>query len=227
MSLLTSTNSGSATQPYFVPNLGTEGGVVIPASSISIRGDSLKRAYIQAEDDAAGSLHLGANGAVFDSIVLTSGPALTTVNTALTVAGGGATNFSGQVNTAAGVPIVCGGSITTGGNLILSSNGGALDGITSAAVPVAGAGAIPNPANLTTGTWLVVYIGNGAGNENAQPSGVFYWQGASWAGNAVSFNFTAGAPNCAIGPVAGGATLNIGGAAVPGAGTVYFRKLTT
>lgn len=233
MSLLPSVNNSSKDLPLFIPNIGSAGAPILPAASISITGDNLGRAYVRALNPAAGAspgtLHLGANPDTYDNVVLSAvGPTpATTLNSTLTVAGGNTSTFTGQVNTSPAVPIVCGGSITTAGNLILSANGGALSGITSAAVPVAGAGAIPNPGNLSTGTWLVVYIATGAGNEAAQPSGIFYWQGSSWAGNAVSFNFTAGAPNCAIGPVAGGATLQIGGAAVPGAGNVYFRKITT
>lgn len=215
--------------PYFMENIGGSGATAAeapcikgtplgavrvgnPAAGVIIRGDLLANANrIAGGQTAGGSLTIGNSTTSFQNVVLTDGA--TTVNTPLTID--------------QGFGIITDGDVSCGGDLVLANGatGKSITGYYSANVPVVGAGAVPNPAGLTQGTYLVVYAGAGAGNENAQPSGVFYWSGTTWVGNAVSFNFTAGAPNCAIGPVAGGATLNIGGAGVPASGTVYFRKL--
>lgn len=231
MSLIPTANSGAPVGDfYFVENIGgpgftaadapcikgtTLGAVRVgnPEAGVIIRGDTLANANrIAGGQQAGGSLTIGNSTTSFQNIVLTD--AATTVNTPLTID--------------QGFGIITDGDVSCGGDLVLANGpaGKSISGYYSANVVVAGAGAVPNPAGLTNGVYLAVYIGNGAGNENAQPSGVFYYSAVGgWSGNAVSFNFTAGAPNCALGPVAGGATLNIGGAAVPGAGTVYFRKL--
>lgn len=231
MSLLTSMNVGNPAQTYYIENIGGAGSTVSdapcikgttlgavrigdPANGVVIRGDTAANANIMYGGQAnGGSMTLGNSIASLDNIVLTDGA--TTVNTPITVAGG--------------FGIITQGDASVGGNLLLANgqaSGKSISGYWTGQTAVAGAGAVANPAGLTNGVYLAIYIGTGAGNENAQPSGVFYYNTVGgWSGNAVSFNFTAGAPNCAIGPVAGGATLNIGGAAVPGAGIVYFRKL--
>lgn len=158
---------------------------------------------------AAGGTLTISNSLNTDNIVLndTTTAIITPLTTSSTISSLGDMNVGGNLNFTAGV------------------SGKSISGYWSAQQAVAAVGAQANPAGLTQGVYLVAYAGAGAGNENAQPSGVFYWSGVSWVGNAVSFNFTAGAPNMAIGPVAGGATLNIGGAAVPLPGTLFFRKL--
>ncbi len=230
MSLLTSLNSGCPSVKYFIENIGgagdsaadapcikgsTLGAVRIgnPAAGLVLRGDTLTAGNgnrISGGQTAGGALAIGNSTTSFQNIVLTDGA--TTVNTPLTIAGG--------------FGVVAAGDLSTAGNLVFTGNTGkAISGYYAATVAVAGSGAVANPAGLTAGVYFVVAAFTGAGNENAQPSGVFYWSGTAWVGNAVSFNFTAGAPNAAIGPVAGGATLNIGGASVPGAGNVFFRKI--
>jgi hypothetical protein len=238
MSLLATVNAANAQQSYFIENIGgngdqpnnpvpciktgdafgairiadASGGMVLVGGGIGgaplISG--LRGGY---NDTTNGSqVRLGSSVTSFQNIVLTD--SITTINGTLNVPGGG--------------DIVVGDDISLGGDLTFTngqSAGASISGYYAATVAVAGAGAVANPAGLTAGVYLVVYAGSGAGNENAQPSGVFYWSGTAWVGNAVSFNFTAGAPNTAIGPVAGGATLNIGGASVPGAGSVFFRKV--
>lgn len=232
MSLLKSSNNGAETAPYFIENIGFPAGVDAqapcikgstlgavrvgnPSAGMVIRGDTLSsnNNRMSGGQVAGGSLALGNSTTSFQNIVLTDGA--TTVNTPITVAGG--------------FGIITAGDVSCGGNLVLAngaSQGKSISGYWTATVPglPAGGGAFANPAGLTQGVYLIVYVGTGAGNEFAQPSGVFYWSGTSWVGNAVSFNFTTGAPNCAIGPIAGGATLTIGGGAIP-AGTAYFRKL--
>lgn len=233
MSLIPTANAGApAGDLYYVENIGgpgataadapcikgtTLGAVRIgnPAAGVLVRGDLLSSTTpanrIAGGQTAGGSLTIGNSTTSFQNVVLTDG--LTTVNTQLTLSGT--------------ADIVVGGDVQVGGNLEFTNGaaGASISGYWSAQAAIAAAGAVPNPAGLTQGTYLVVFVAGGAGNENAQPSGVFYWSGTTWVGNAVSFNFTAGAPNTAIGPVAGGATLNIGGAAIPLPATMYFRKL--
>ena len=232
MSLLTSTNAGAASVSYFMENIGGPGltaadapcikGTTLGAVRIGnpnntggliLRGDVLPGANnnrIAGGQTSGGQLLIGNSTTSFQNIVLAD--ASTTVNTPLTID--------------QGFGLLSDGDLNTGGNLVFTGNTGkAISGYWSANVAVAGGGAVANPAGLTEGVYFVVAAFTGAGNENAQPSGVFYWSGTTWVGNAVSFNFTAGAPNAAIGPVAGGATLNIGGAGIPGAGTVFFRKI--
>jgi hypothetical protein len=133
------------------------------------------------------------------------------VNTSLTIAG-------------AGADLTVPDTINVGGNINFTA-GGSISGYQTAQIAVAGAGAQANPAGLTAGTYALAYVAPAAGNEPAQPSGIFIWSGTTWFGNAVSFNFTAGAPNCAICPTAGGATLTVGGAAAPFPATIFLRKL--
>lgn len=188
-----------------------------PAAGVIIRGDTLSAVTpgnrIAGGQTAGGSLTIGNSTTSFQNVVLTDN--LTTINTPLTLVG-------------AGNDLVVPDDISVGGNVVLANgpSGKSISGYYSANVAIVGAGAVANPAGLTDGVYLAVYVGAGAGNENAQPSGVFYYSSVGgWSGNAVSFNFTAGAPNCAIAPAAGGATLVVGGASVPANGTVYFRKL--
>ena len=113
-------------------------------------------------------------------------------------------------------------------NLVNGGLGNSISGYYAASVAVTGGGVVANPAGLTPGVYVVTYVGDGGGNEQAQPSGVFIRSSTIWYGNAVSSAFTAGtpdAPNTAIHPVAGGATLNIGGLSIPATGTVFFRKI--
>lgn len=229
MSLLSSTNSGSASVDYFIRNIGgpgngvadapvikgsTLGTVLIGAGApgsdqgLRLRGDTVASANaILGNQTAGGSLTIGNSVASFQNIVLQD--AATTINTDLSV---------GNLLT------------PTSGDIILvnGASGASISNYYSAQVAIAGVGAFANPAGLTPGVYLAVYVAPGAGNENAQPSGVFYWSGTTWSGNAVSTNFTAGAPNAVITPVAGGATLSIGqgGAGTcPVPGTVYLRKM--
>jgi hypothetical protein len=126
----------------------------------------------------------------------------------------------------AGNDLTVAGDIIVGGNLDFSA-GGSISGYQTYQIPVVASGAQVNPVGLTAGTYAAVYVGSGAGNEPAQPSGIFIWSGTSWYGNAISFNFTAGVPNCAICPTAGGATLTVGGSggAQPLPATIFLRKL--
>ena len=225
MSLLTSVNVGNPDQPYYIENIGSAalpcikgtslGAVRVgdPANGVVIRGDTQANANIIYGGQAnGGSLTIGNSIASLNNVVLTDGA--TTVNTPITVAGG--------------FGVITQGDVSVGGNLLLANggtSGKSISGYWNASVATAGGGAVPNPAGLTPGVYAVIFIGNGAGNEQAQPSGIFNWSGTAWSGNAASFAFTAGVPNCAICPVAGGATLNIGGAGIPATGNVFYKKL--
>ena len=167
------------------------------------------------------SLRFGSSRTTYQHLVLKDGVGganpLATFNTDVLCAQdldiNGIALVTGQVQALSDIVLVNGGI------------GKSISGYWSNTQAVSATGAQANPAGLTAGVYLIVYIATGANNEDAQPSGVFYWSGTTWSGNAVSFNFTGGAPNCAIGPVSGGATLNIGGASAPVPGNLYFRKL--
>lgn len=232
MSLLTATNAGSATNTYFIQNIGGPGAVGDPSSAPTIKGtqfgtirvgDPLTGLVIRGDPAgtglgfirgglAAGSnVTLGASTASPSNVVLTDG--LTTVNTSLTIAGVGA-------------DLTVPDQINVGGNVNFTA-GGSISGYQTFQIPVVASGAQVNPVGLTAGTYALVYVAPAAGNEAAQPSGVFIWSGTTWFGNAVSFNFTAGVPNCAICPTAGGASLTIAGSAgaQPLPATIFLRKL--
>jgi hypothetical protein len=89
-----------------------------------------------------------------------------------------------------------------------------------------GAGPVTNPGILPIGLYSVIVVPDGSGNEAAQASACCYWDDTKWTGNGVSFNFTGGVPNLAIGPASGGATLTIGGASIPTETlNIIFRQL--
>lgn len=226
MSLLPVCNNGATNQSYFIQNVGGAGagtadvpciqgttlGVVRvgnPAAGLLMTGSTLGSNInsIVGGQASGGSLRLGNSSTSFQNIVLTDN--LTTINT----------------------PTAIGGSngLSIAGNLVFSGApvGASISGYYVASVPfVAGGGAVANPAGLTTGLYSVIVVPTGAGNENAQAAAVCYYSGTAWFGNGVSFNFTGGAPNVAVGPVAGGATLNLGGATIGAlSGNVVFRKL--
>ena len=231
MSLLTSVNAGTPAVNYFIENIGgagtgavdapcikgsTLGAVRIgdPTDGLVLRGDTIADANIIYGGQAAGgSLTIGNSVASPSQIVLTDGVA--NVNGLLAVVG------SLQAKTAGATPA----SLDTYTNRDI--HGFSDTGYSSFSVPFAGGGPVANPVALSPGLWSVIVVGTGAGNEQAQPSAICYWDGAVWTGNGVGFAFGAGpvGPNCAIAPVAGGATLTIGGAGVPAAGNVFFRQL--
>jgi hypothetical protein len=232
MSLLKSSNNGTESTPYFIENIGGHAGVDLTLApcikgtaigavrvgnqqkGLVIRGDASGAGFIRggAQNAGAGSsVTIGASTDSPSNVVLTDG--LTTVNTSLTIAG-------------AGADLTVPDTINVGGNLNFTA-GGSISGYQTAQIAVVASGAQVNPPGLTAGTYALTYVAPGAGNEPAQPSGIFIWSGTSWFGNAVSFNFTAGVPNCAICPTAGGATLTIGGSAgaQPLPATIFLRKI--
>ena len=207
MSLLSSTNAGSTTNDYFVRNIGGSGDGAAAVPCIK-GGDALGLIRIgQAPDsgiiiggDDATDISRVRGGAAAGSSLLLGASATSYQNIALT---DGVTTISGLLS----VP-------------------GSISGYYVASVAVgAGGGVMANPAGLTSGLYSVIYVGTGAGNELAEPSGLFYWNNVSWSGNSVSAAISAGGvPNTAIYPTAGGATLSVGGGAIP-AGNAVFRKM--
>ncbi len=224
MSLLTQFDHVSATEPCYIQNIGSVAAPCIagdavgavriaePQTGLLLQSDPATSIYrIRGGAASAGEVRLGSSAASFQNVVMTDG--LTAVNTTLNV-------YS---------PLAVFDDVYLNGSLILSggASGESISGYYGATSPfVAGGGAVANPAGLTPGLYSVIAIPTGAGNENAQASAICFWSGSVWTGNGVSFNFTGGAPNLAIGPVAGGATLNLGGATIGAlSGTVVFRKL--
>lgn len=233
MSLLTAVTSANTQQKYFVENIGgpgataadapclkgtTLGAVRIgnPSAGVLIRGDTLAGSggnRIAGGQTSGGALTIGNSTTSFQNIVLTDG--VTTVNTPLVMAG-------------AGVDLTVPDDINLGGDLIFTNgpSGASISGYYSATVAVSASGSQTNPAGLTQGVYLVVYAAN-TPTLGQQPSGVFYWSGTAWVGNAVGANFTGAPPDCAILPASStsGATLAIGGFAPVVPGSLFFRKL--
>lgn len=238
MSLLTSVNSGTPSQKYFVENIGGSGvGAAIvpcikagdvfnslrigaPVGGLIITGGQgsvtplISGIQGGAATTAGGQqVLLGASAASFQNIVLTD--SVTTINGTLAVPGGG--------------DIVIGDNIDMGGNLTFTNGaaGKSISGQYAASTAVVAAGSVANPAGLTAGVYVVTYAPNTlAGNEGAEPSGVFVRTATQWIGNAAGFSFTAGIPNAALAPAAGSATLTLGGASVAVPGTLFYRKIS-
>lgn len=231
MSLLTSTNSGTPETDYFIRNNGGSGeaGAVAPSiqgtaigairvgnptTGLVVRGDPSGQGFIRGGGDtsAAGSfLTLGCSLA--SPAQITMSDALVAIAAPLAVQG-------------AGNDLTVADDINVGGNVVLAngSTGKSITGYYSVTTAVAAGGAQANPAGLTTGVYLVVYQPTG-GAQGQQPSGVFYWSGTTWVGNALGANFSAGVPDIAILPTVGNATLTIGGGAASVPGTLFWRKL--
>jgi len=226
MSLLTSTNAGSATVDYFIRNLGGSGDQPANAVPCIAAGDAF--GAIRIADPDAGMVLVGGGigGAPTVSGIRGGGAAGTTVTLGSSVASQQnivLTDGATRINT----DLTLGAAATVGsGDLVFAngSTGSSISGYYSVSTAVAGTGAQANPAGLTAGTYLVVYVPTG-GAVGQQPSGVFYWSGTAWNGNAVGANFTGPAPDIAILPTAGGATLTVGGAAASVPGALYWRKL--
>jgi hypothetical protein len=232
MSLLSSTNAGSASVDYFIHNIGgtnnpapcIQGGLLGPApgfSDTAVRVGNPEDGMVltggggtylplirginggSANTTGGESLLIGASEASFQNIVLTD--ALTRINT----------------------DVILGAAATPGSGDIIFANGGtgsSISGYYSVTTAVAGAGAQANPAGLTAGVYSVAYVPAG-GAPGQNPSGIFFWSGAAWNGNALGANFSAGVPDIAILPTAGNATLSIGGGAPSVPGTLYWRKV--
>jgi len=232
MSLLTSVNDESQNISQFIPAAYTSGGarmIATAASEGAVRiaaatsGPSAGGAFLRGGPGATG-LVLGANDSVNSQIVMAATPSAAVnlnSNTNVSVPGTTFTVTNAMIATA-GAP----GAATLDTYVNRDIHGYSDTGYVDETVTRVGAGAVANPGVLPQGLYSVIVVPQGPGNEAAQASAHCYWDGAAWTGNGVSFNFTAGAPNVAIGPAAGGATLTIGGASVPvGNIDVRFRQL--
>lgn len=220
MSLIPSANNGSTTQPSFILNAGTVAGPVVNADDLAILGDSLGRGYIRAANGAAsaqpGTLHLGANADVYDNIVLSSGPAATTVNTNLICGQGLA---------------VAGASVFT--NSIALNNQQIQDNLryTQPFGPVAdGTNDVPlgtpQPSPMAGGSYAIMV--QVTGNPQIQPSCIGYWNGAQWSAgaNGAAFTYPGGNVSVGIRPAVGGASLVMSnGSGAPISGFVYYVAL--
>lgn len=229
MSLLTSVDSGSANTKYYIENVGGNGaqianrvpcikagstngairvgnadiGLVLVGGSATNLVEGLRGGY--ADTTGGSSVTLGSSTASTDNIVLTDG--LITVSGDMVLSG---------INSDLSV----GGNI----NLVNGASGKSITGFYSVSTAVAGAGAQANPAGLTAGTYSVAYLPTG-GAVGQQPSGIFFWSGTAWVGNAVGSNFTGPTPDIALEPSAGSATLSVAGSAPSVPGALFWRKL--
>lgn len=210
MSLSFSSNGPSADSSFFIRNTGSDAAPIIPASSLRLQGPAAQITPTTAAPN--GSLSLGPNPTTFATIVLSDAPSTASVNGTLFV--------NGSI-TAKSV----GATPATLDTFINRDIHGFSDTGYSTFSSVQGGGVIPNPVSLSIGLWSVIAAAAAPGNEGAQVSATCYWSGTAWTGAAVSTTFTAGSPNCAIVPVAGGATLSLGGVAIPAANTITFRQL--
>lgn len=229
MSLLTSVDSGSVGTKYYIENVGGNGaqianrvpcikagstngairvgnadiGLVLVGGSATNLVEGLRGGY--ADTTGGSSVALGSSTASTNNIVLTDG--LVTVNGDMVLSG---------INS----------DLSVGGNIALvnGASGKSITGFYSVSTAVAATGAQANPAGLTAGVYSVAYVPTG-GAVGQQPSGIFFWSGTAWVGNAIGANFTAGVPDIAILPTAGSATLTIGGGAASVPGALFWRKL--
>jgi hypothetical protein len=238
MSLIPTANAGAPVGDYyFIENIGGPGTDVAiapcvkgtslgtirvgnPDVGVIIRGDTVApftQNRVSGGAAAGGTLTLGSSQASPNNIALTDNT--TTISGNASVSGIFSVPGVFQAKAAGASPA----SLDT--YISRDVHGFSDTGYSVFTVPFAGGGAVANPPALSPGLWSVIVVPTGAGNENAQASACCYWDGTAWTGNGVSFNFTGGSPNVAIGPVAGGATMNIGGAGIPAAGNVLFRQL--
>lgn len=169
MSLLTSLNSGSATQPYAIQNVSLDG--TIPC--IGTNGVGTVRVQsnagvsnIQTDLAAAGTLRLGSDATSFQNVVLTS--AATRVNTDLTLGAAGVAG-SGDIIFANGGT----GSSITG---YYSQTTGPVN------VPDGGDTVVANPAGLTQG-YYIIGVATAAGGQNQQQVSTLAYRtaGGLWA----------------------------------------------
>jgi len=214
MSLLTSLNSGSATQPYAIQNVSLDGTIpCIGTNSVgTVRIQSNAGvANIQSDLAAAGTLRLGSDAASFQNVVLTN--AATRVNTDLTL---GAAGVAGS------------------GDLIFANgaSGSSISGYYSVPtapinVPDGGDTVVPNPAGLTQGYYIIAVSTAVGGQSQQQVSTLAYLTaGALWAIGGCCSSI-AGAGRFGLNVSADRTTMvlsNSTGAAQNGC-TVYFSKL--
>ena len=231
MSLLTSVNDESQNISSFIPAAYTSGGARMIATAATEGAVRIAPATTGVNDGYAflrggtntDSLVLGANDVTTSQITMLGSPATIGLNsnTVMNVAGT-YLSVNNSIIATAGAP----GAAALDTYVNRDVHGFSDTGYATDTITRVGAGAVTNPAVLPVGLYSVIVVPQGAGNEAAQASAHCYWSGTAWTGNGVSFNFTAGAPNLAIGPATGGATLEIGGASIPAGNIdVVFRQL--
>jgi hypothetical protein len=232
MSLLTSVNAGTPAVNYFIENVGgtnnpapcIKGGLLGPAPGFSDTA-------VRVGNPVDGMVLTGGGGTYLPLLRGINGGSADTTGGESLVIGASEASFQNIVlqdnATRVNSDLTLGAAATVGSGDLIFANGGtgsSISGYYSVNTAVAATGAQANPAGITQGTYLVVYVPTG-GAQGQQPSGVFYWSGVAWAGNAVGANFTGPTPDIAILPTAGNATLTVGGAAASVPGTLFWRKL--
>jgi hypothetical protein len=224
MSLLSSVNSGSASQPYAIANVGSAAVPVIgaPAGITRLQDDGVGNTAIRSAK-SNGVLILGANDSTTSNITCTS--TATVIQTDLTMPTGSST-----LRLLNGADLLVTGSATFQGSVDMSTTAPTLKTLTKvgASIPNAAATALPQPAGLSAGLY---HIGLSCpGNEDVQASAIGYWNGTAWTIGATGTATRIGGVGivCVIEPVtAGGASLqiyqNTGGALnVP---FIYYTQL--
>jgi hypothetical protein len=213
MSLLTSVNQVNSQTSLFV-EAGT-GATTIPSVILNIDGNSTGAAYVRATDETTGSLHLGANPLVFDNIVCSAGPSLTTINTNLVCAAGlgvnGASVFTQSISLE---------NQQVQNNLRYTQSFGPIADSTNDQ-PLGTA----QPTLLSGSYAIFVQV---TGNPQIQPGGIGYWNGTTWSGGAnfAAHAYPGGGVTVGLRPAVGGASLvisNGSGAAI--SGFVYYTSL--
>lgn len=219
MSLLPSCNKGSATLDYAIANQGTaaepvSGGV----GELNIAPNGVSASYVRtATATNVGSLHLGANPYTFDSIVLTSAPSLTTINTNTVVNAGLTVNGASRFVTSIDI-----NNQQIQNNLRYTQAFGPIpDGTNNGAIGT------PQPP-LIAGSYAIYVQVTGA--PQIQPSAIGYWNGAQWSaggsGTAVSYPGGGAVLNFRPDPATLGAALCISNASGgPVSGFVYYASL--
>lgn len=218
MSLLTSVNGGNETSPYYVENVGTDVDPIVPGGSLKLAGYApLGAAYIRSAS-TTGSLHLGATPAVFDNIVCSAGPALTTVNTNLTCAAGltvaGASVFSNSIDL---------NNQQIQNNLRFTQAFNVADGTNDVSPGTA------QPSPMPFGSYaILVQITSPSTGVQVQPSCIGFWNGTIWSAGANGVGTTFPGGNVAVGirPSADGTRLvmsNGSGSAITG--FIYYTSL--
>jgi hypothetical protein len=190
MSLLPTVTAGSTSVSYFIENVGAPGGVNFdtpcikgsitgairvgdPDAGLVLRGDvGGVNSFIRGGAAAASTLALGSSSASFQNIALTDN--LTTINTPLIM-----TNPAND--------LIVAGDIGVGGDVIFATAGKSISGYFNAqnapqnVIDGAPDAAVPNPAGLTTGWYIVSCACAPGGQPQEQISTIArYVVGSGW-----------------------------------------------
>ena len=233
MSLIPASNAGAPGLSYGISNAGTTAAPVVASGSLSIAGDGLGAAYINAANRVSsstpGSLHLGANPDVYDVMVLTSSPSSAViVNTDLNMPVGGST-----LRLQNGASLLCTGTATFQGPVNMTASLPTLyqQSVAFATPDGTNNGVLPQPVSLPAATYAITL------SNTAEPalnlSMIARWNGAIWSagGTAVGVSFPGGGVpaviNRGIIVAPGGATLEItNGTGTAMSGFVYYTAIS-